>query len=106
MAIPCQVKVKVPIDDTERSVIWKWAKENHIDTSKHPDIDKVGNAINDHFFGGQAHQDVITDILSGRKTPFREVANDMWTKQYNRRVITQQAQETARLAGASKFTQM
>lgn len=109
MANPCfvnQTKGENPITDEERFGIWKWARENHIDTTKNPDIDKVGKAINDYFFGGEAHPDWITDILSGQKTPFREVANDMWLKQYNRRVITQQAQETARLNGASKFVQI
>jgi hypothetical protein len=109
MPNPCyvnQTKGANPITDEERIGIWRWAKENAIDPKGNPDIDGVGKAINDYFFGGQAHPDWITDILSGRKTPFREVANDMWKKQYNRRVVIQQAQETARLAGANKFVKL
>jgi hypothetical protein len=44
-----------------------------------------------------ARAEWITDILSGRKTPFREVATNAWRAQYNRRVITQQAKELSRL---------
>jgi hypothetical protein len=109
MANPCfvnQTKGENPITEDERFAIWKWAKENAIDPNKNPDIDAVGKQINDYFFGGQAHPDWITEILSGRKTPFREVANDMWKQQYNRRVITQQAQEVSRLAGANGFVKL
>jgi hypothetical protein len=74
--------------------IWKWAKENGIDHGM--SIDKVGDAINTHFFAGQAKQEWITDILSGRKTPFRELSNEVWKKQYNRRQITLQAEDLAR----------
>lgn len=109
MPLPCFVtdlfkkKEPNPVTDEERFAIWKWAKEKAIDNNPSPDLDQVGKQINDYFFGGQAHPDWITDILSGRKTPFREVANDMWKKQYNRRVVTQQASEMARMAGASQF---
>ena len=57
---------------------------------------KVGDLINEQFFAGQAKPEWISDILSGRKTPFREVANAAWKAQYNRRVITQQAQQKLR----------
>jgi hypothetical protein len=70
--------------------IWKWAKENAID--KGLPFDKVHDAINHYFFGGQAKPEWINDVLSGRKTPFRQVAADVWKKQYNRRAIVQQAQ--------------
>ena len=60
----------IPVTDDERIVIWKWAKENAIDQGL--PIDKVGDAINEHFFGGQAKPEWITDILSGRKTPFKQ----------------------------------
>jgi len=96
MAGPCYSGPN-PIKDDERPVIWKWAKENGIDAGM--PIEHVGKAINDHFFGGQAKPEWINDILSGRKTPFRAVANDLWKKQYNRRVITQQAKEISRLEG-------
>ena len=48
-----------------------------------------------HFFAGQAKHEWISDILSGRKTPFRELATDVWKKQYNRRMITLQAKDVA-----------
>ena len=83
-----------PIDQDDRMVIWKFAKANGIDHGM--SIDKVGDAINAHFFAGQAKPEWITDVLSGRKTPFRELANDVWKKQYNRRQIIQQAQNMSR----------
>jgi hypothetical protein len=86
----------IPVTDDERIVIWKWAKANGID--KGLPIDKVGDAINEHFFGGQAKPEWITDILSGRKTPFKHLADDAWRKQYNRRTIVQQASELSRMA--------
>src|SRR5262245_49357367 len=78
-----------PITDEQRPVIWKWAKENAID--KGLPLDKVHDAINEHFFGGQGKSEWINDLLSGRKTPFKRVADDLWRSQYNRRLITQQA---------------
>lgn len=96
MANPCYTG-KNPIRDEERSVVWKWARENAGVDSGVP-IEQVGKAINDHFYGGQGKPEWINDILSGRKTPFKVVANEMWKKQYNRRVITQQAQEISKLA--------
>lgn len=95
MSAPCY-KGPNPIKDDERFAVWKWAKENAGIDSGVP-IDQVGKAINDHFYGGQGKPEWINDILSGRKTPFKAVANEMWKKQYNRRVITQQAQEISRL---------
>ena len=81
-----------PVTDDERYVIWKWAKE-HGGIDKGTPIENVADAINTQFFSGMAPKEWITDILSGRKTPFRQVANDMWRKQYNRRVIQQQARD-------------
>lgn len=85
-----------PVKDEERLAIWKWAKENGIDQGL--PMEKVGDAINKYFFAGQARPEWISDILSGRKTPYRSIANDAWRKQYNRRVIVQQAKDMARLA--------
>lgn len=95
MAAPCYNGPN-PIKDDERYAIWKWAKENGIDAGE--DIGKVSDGINQYFFGGQAKPEWINDILSGRKTPFRKVADDLWRKQYNRQAVTQQAQEIARVA--------
>ena len=81
-----------PIDEPDdRIAVWKWVKENHIDHGA--TLDKVGDAINQKFYGGAAKPEWITDILSGRKTPFREVAADAWTKQYYRRQIQSQAKD-------------
>lgn len=92
MAKPCY-SGPIPVTDKERMAIWKWAKANGIDQGL--PIDKVGDAINQHFFSGQAKPAWITDILSGRKTPFKYLATDAWKKQYNRRQIVQQAQSIA-----------
>lgn len=88
-----------PIKDDERITIWKWAKENGIDHGL--PIEKVGDAINQHFFNGMAKPEWITDILSGRKTPFRQLSDEAWRKQYNRRQIVLQAQDLAREQGRS-----
>jgi hypothetical protein len=84
----------IPIKDDERVAIWRWAKANGIDAGL--PIEKVGDAINQHFFNGHARPEWITDILSGRKTPFKRLADDAWRKQYNRRTIVQKATELSR----------
>lgn len=95
MAQPCYNGPN-PIKDEDRFTIWKWAKEKGGIDAGEP-IEKVYDNINNFFYGGQAKPEWISDILSGRKTPFRQVADEMWKKQYNRRVVTQQAQEISRL---------
>jgi hypothetical protein len=79
-----------PVTDEERIAIWKWAKE-HGGIDAGASIEQVHKNINDFFFGGMAKDVWIHDILSGRKTPFRHIANDAWRKQYNRQAIVQQA---------------
>jgi len=69
--------------------IWRWAKLNGIDHGL--PFEKIHDAINEHFFAGAARPEWITNILSGRKTPFRSVANAAWKTQYNRRMIVQHA---------------
>src|SRR4029077_19290632 len=83
-----------PVTDEERLDIWKWAKANAID--KGMPLEKVRDEINKYFFNGIAKDEWLNDILSGRKTPFREVANDVWRAQYNRRNIIQQARNLSR----------
>lgn len=78
-----------PIRDEERFAIWKWAKENGIDQGA--SFEKVHDSINQFFFGGQAKPEWINDVLTGRKTPFRNVAREVWRKQYNRQAVIQQA---------------
>jgi hypothetical protein len=88
--MPCYSGPNPVTDPKDRMIIWKWAKENGIDQGL--PFAKIHDAINTHFFGGMARSEWIDDILSGRKTPFRTLANDVWRAQYNRRMITQQAQ--------------
>lgn len=96
MAQPCY-SGSLPLTDKERLVVWKWAKE-HGGIDVGTPIDVVSDNINKQFFNGMAPQRWMTDIISGRKTPFRQVANDMWRKQYNRRVIQQEARDARELA--------
>lgn len=81
-----------PIKDEDRAVIWRWAKE-HGGIDAGASIEQVHKNINDFFFGGQARPEWVHDILTGRKTPFRHVSNDLWRKQYNRQNVIQQAKE-------------
>src|SRR5258708_1599647 len=81
--------------DEERKDIWKSAKEN--DINKGLPIEKVHDEINKYFFNGVGKEEWINDILSGRKTPFREVANDVWRAQRDRRTIIQQAKDLSKL---------
>ncbi len=109
MSKPCYGG-KNPIDPEDRYEIWKWAKENGID--KGMTFEQVKKAINDEYYGGVGRPEWIHDILSGRKTPFRKVAGDVWRKQYNRQAVVQQAKEASyrdalgplgRLAVAMRF---
>jgi len=84
-----------PVTDKERMTIWAWAKANGIDRGL--PIEKVGDAINKQFFAGHAKPEWISDILSGRKTPFKSVADAAWRTQYNRRAIVQQAANLSKL---------
>ena len=93
-----------PVEDKDRMAIWKWAKANGIDQGM--PFDKVHDAINTHFFGGQAKPEWITDILSGRKTPFRAVADGAWKAQYNRRQIVQQAQAISKQQAMGPVSRM
>lgn len=95
MAKPCYGGPN-PVRDDERLTIWKWAKEQGGANEGFP-IHSVANAVNTKFFGGMAKPEWIDDILSGKKTPFREVALDMWKKQYNSRLIVQQAKDLSRI---------
>jgi hypothetical protein len=70
-------------------VIWRWAKANGIDQGL--PFAKIHDAINQKFYSGMGRPEWINDILSGRKTPFRQLATEAWKKQYNRRIVTQQA---------------
>ncbi len=91
-----------PIRDTKdsseiekRMAIWKWAVE-HGGIAGGRSYEDVHKAINSQFFQGRARPEWITDILSGRKTPYRELSDKMYAAQYYRRQITQQAQQVAR----------
>jgi hypothetical protein len=80
---------EIPITDDERLGIWKWVKENCIDRGM--TIDKIGNAINQRFFAGQARPEWIEDIVSGRKTPFESAVKEAWRAHYNRRMVELEA---------------
>src|SRR6267378_410413 len=88
-----------PVTPEDRIAIWKWAKANGIDHGL--PFEKVHAAINDHFFAGAAKPEWITDILSGRKTPLRSVANEAWRTQYNRRAIVEHANKLTQGAAMS-----
>jgi hypothetical protein len=81
-------------DPRLRPTIWKWTKENAID--KGLDLSQTKDAINNHFFAGQAKDKWLNDIIGGRKTPFRSVANAAWKAQFNRRQIIKQAQNLSK----------
>lgn len=81
-------------DQAARIRIWKWAKANGIDQGL--PYEKVHDAINQHFYGGMAKPQWIMEHLSGRKTPFREISDELWRTRNNRRAIVNQAQEAAR----------
>ena len=93
-----------PVKDEERYAIWKWAKENGIDQGL--PIEQVHDAINKYFFGGQAKPEWINDILSGRKTPFRAAAKEIWRKQYNRRVVIMQARQMLEQGASGKVAKV
>jgi hypothetical protein len=79
-----------PVEDPEeRMAIWKWAKANGIDHGL--PFRKIHDAINAEFFGGAGRPEWINEILSGRKTPYRPLAEDAWRRQNNRRAIVKQA---------------
>lgn len=85
-----------PADDEGiRIAIWRWAKPNLIDAGM--PFAKVKDEINNHFFQGTAKDAWLNDILSGRKTPFKEVSDEMFRAQYNRRNIVKQAEDLSRL---------
>lgn len=83
-----------PITQDERTAVWKWAKENGIDQGM--DMEKVYDAVNQHFYAGQAKPGWIHDIFAGPKSPVRTLTNDLWRKQYNRKVMAQQAEDIVR----------
>jgi len=82
-----------PYDNVpDRMGIWKWAKEHGgIDEGK--DLEDVGKAINQYFYGGIGKPEWILDKINGNKTPIKPFVIDMWKKQYNRRQIIAQASE-------------
>lgn len=96
---PCSVN---PVKDEHRPVIWKWMRENGID--KGADLQSVIDGANRYFFGGQAKKGWIEDLIAGRKAPMRNVTNEMWKAQYNRRLAVQKAQALQDWYGKSGFS--
>jgi hypothetical protein len=83
-----------PVQTIEEGMeIWKWAKANGIDRGL--SFDQIHDLINKEYFGGTAKPHWITEVLAGRKTPFRKVANDVWRAQANRRVVVAHAKDVA-----------
>ena len=90
-----------PIDQNDptglrRAAVWKWVKEHGIDHGL--PLDKIHDMVNHQFYHGMAtgKPEWINDVLSGRKTPYREIAKEVWKKQYNRRQTILQAQDQLR----------
>lgn len=86
----------IPINDEDRLAIWKWIKENGLDQGV--GIELTGPMINERFFGGAAKPEWITDILSGRRTPFKQLTLDAWRKQYRQRITLDNAINDSRRA--------
>lgn len=103
MAVPCY-RGPNPVKDDERVVIWKWARDNHIDQGA--TLGQVKDAINQEFYNGMAKPEWLDDIITGRKTPFKEVANDLWRKQYNRQAIIQQAKDISQWSKLPPWVQV
>ena len=83
-----------PIDTPEkRRVIWEWARPM---IDKGMPMDKVADAINQHWFNGRAPAKWLYEILSGRQTPFKKAADAVWRAQKARRDIAQQAENFAK----------
>jgi hypothetical protein len=79
--------------------IWKWAKANGIDHGL--PYDEVHDLINKEYFSGTGKSAWIDEILAGRKTPFRELSNDVWRKQYNRRQAVNEAKAATEASALS-----
>src|SRR4030095_6756927 len=87
------------VTEKQRVTIWKWAKDNVAFT----DYKTVHDAINQKFFGGRAKPEWITDILAGRKTPFKAHSVAKWKAQYDRQQVVRRAQDLQRYAGTSVY---
>jgi hypothetical protein len=80
-----------PVKTLEEGIeIWRWAKAHAIDHGL--PFEEIHDLINKEYFSGTGRPEWINEILSGRKTQFRALANDIWKKQYNRRQTVLYAQ--------------
>lgn len=86
-----------PVTDDERRVIWEWAKKNVIDPNPGISMNEVADQINSYFFGGLGKPEWGVDILSGRKMPYKALADDAWRKANDRRAIIQQAKQFSQI---------
>jgi hypothetical protein len=87
-------KGRNPVTDEERWHIWDWVKANAIDRGV--PIEKAAEMVNKKFFSGRAPETWIADIMSGRKTPYKNLADKLWAAQYKRRVLTDRALNLSR----------
>src|SRR5215472_2397456 len=81
--------------DEERLGIWKWAKEHGGIDAGEP-YEKVHQNVNNAVFGGMGDPKWVDEIIAGRKSPLRPFVLKAWQAAYNRRAITQAAQDRIR----------
>lgn len=83
-----------PVKTIEEGMeIWRWAKANGIDRGL--SFAEIHDLIKHEYFSGSGKPEWITEILAGRKAPFRRLSDDVWRAQANRRVIVEHAKDVA-----------
>jgi hypothetical protein len=91
-----------PVDDNDpegimRASIWKWIKKPYgVDpkTGKETgggwnegrSFEDISDSVNHRFYGGVGKPEWITDVMGGRKTPYKFQVTDAWAKQKAREV--------------------
>ena len=94
---------ELPYRDDDRIVIWKWINENCRDKEG----DEISKAVNDRFFAGEAKQEWLDDILSGRNTPFQKETKGLWKAKRKKEKAIQEALSTVtRMAKQSSKNQL
>jgi hypothetical protein len=98
-----QLERNLPYRDDDRIVIWKWINENCLDKER----DEISKAVNDRFFAGEAKQEWLDDILSGRNTPFQKETKRLWKAKRKKEKAIQEAMSTVtRMAKQSSKNQL
>ena len=91
-----------PIDDNDpeglrRAAVWKWIKKPYgIDPKTGEEtgggwmegrsMEDISRSVNHKIYGGVGDPRWVTDIMGGRKTPYRFQVTDAWAKQKAREV--------------------